>query len=248
MESLPGKLLFEKYHQGSPVQVCENLKRRELHFGNPMVQSAYSLKEPKYPLLRYTRQMLAGIALVPKLENVLHIGLGGGSIAKFLYDYFPRIEQTAIEINPLVIEAAYEYFELPDDSRLKVIPKDIVESINDLSGPYDLIFLDAFDHSGASSCFDKILLQQLQGFLSEEGWLVGNFIDQSETLLLQKELWDSICSLTIEAKTAARMNTIVYGFQSNSFSLLEIEKRAYELEKTIPLRLLPLVKRFHFVN
>ena len=127
--------------------------------------------------------MLAAIALVSKLENVLHIGLGGGSIANFLFHHFQKIQQTAIEINPLVIDAAYAHFGLPNDSRLNVLPMDVTESINDLAGPYDLIFLDAFDHSGASSCFDSTsLLLQLQDLLSAGGWLVGNFWNQFSIL------------------------------------------------------------------
>ena len=117
-QSLPEKLLFVKEYNGVPVQVWEKLDRREMRFGNLIVQSAYSTLQPDCLLLRYTRQMLAAIALVPQLENVLHIGLGGGSVANFLFHHFPKIQQTAIEINPLVIDAAYEHFGLAKDFRL----------------------------------------------------------------------------------------------------------------------------------
>jgi len=245
-QSLPEKLLFEKEYNGVPVQVWEKLDRRELRFGNLIVQSAYSTLQPDCLLLRYTRQMLAAIALVPQLENVLHIGLGGGSVANFLFHHFPKIQQTAIEINPLVIDAAYEHFGLPKDSRLKVLAIDVNESINDLTGPYDLIFLDAFDHSGASSCFDSTsLLLQLQDLLSADGWLVGNFWNQFRLFSLQKELWHGLCGQLIEAKTGVMTNSILYGHaQSNQILLSTVQKRAQELESTLPLRLLPLVKRF----
>ena len=245
-QSLPEKLLFEKEYDGVPVQVWEKLDRREMRFGNLIVQSAYSTLQPDCLLLRYTRQMLAAIALVPKLENVLHIGLGGGSVANFLFHHFSKIQQTATEINPLVIDAAYEHFGLPNDSRLKVLPIDATESINDLDGPYDLIFLDAFDHSGASSCFDSTrLLLQLQDLLSADGWMVGNFWNQFRLFSLQKELWHGLCGQLIEAKTGVMTNSILYGHaQSNQILLSTVQKRAQELESTLPLRLLPLVKRF----
>ena len=245
-QSLPEKLLFEKEYNGVPVQVWEKLDRRELRFGNLIVQSAYSTLQPDCLLLRYTRQMLAAIALVPQLENVLHIGLGGGSVANFLYHHFSNIQQTAIEINPLVIEAAYAHFGLPNDSRLKVLGVDVTESINVLSGPYDLIFLDAFDHSGASSCFDSTsLLLRLQDLLKTEGWLIGNFWNQFRLFSLQKELWHGLCGQLIEAKTGLMTNSILYGHaKSNQILMSTVQERAQELESTLPLRLLPLVKRF----
>ena len=245
-QSLPEKLLFEKEYNGVPVQVWEKLDRRELRFGNLIVQSAYSTLQPDCLLLRYTRQMLAAIALVPQLENVLHIGLGGGSVANFLYHHFSKIQQTAIEINPLVIEAAYEHFGLPDDSRLKVLGVDVTQSINVLSGPYDLIFLDAFDHSGASSSFDSTsLLLQLQDLLKTDGWLIGNFWNQFRLFSLQKELWHGLCGQLIEAKTGLMTNSILYGHaKSNQILMSIVQERAQELESTLPLRLLPLVKRF----
>ena len=245
-QSLPEKLLFEKEYNGVPVQVWEKLDRRELRFGNLIVQSAYSTLQPDCLLLRYTRQMLAAIALVPQLENVLHIGLGGGSVANFLYHHFSKIQQTAIEINPLVIEAAYEHFGLPNDSRLKVLGVDVTQSINVLSGPYDLIFLDAFDHSGASSSFDSTsLLLQLQDLLKTDGWLIGNFWNQFRLFSLQKELWHGLCGQLIEAKTGLMTNSILYGHaKSNQIVMSTVQERAQELESTLPLRLLPLVKRF----
>jgi hypothetical protein len=45
-QSLPEKLLFEKEYNGVPVQVWEKLDRRELRFGNLIVQSAYSTLQP----------------------------------------------------------------------------------------------------------------------------------------------------------------------------------------------------------
>ena len=245
-QSLPEKLLFEKEYNGVPVQVWEKLDRRELRFGNLIVQSAYSTLQPDCLLLRYTRQMLAAIALVPQLENVLHIGLGGGSVANFLYHHFSNIQQTAVEINPLVIEAAYAHFGLPNDSRLKVLGVDVTESINVLSGPYDLIFLDAFDHSGASSCFDSTsLLLRLQDLLKTEGWLIGNFWNQFRLFSLQKELWHGLCGQLIEAETGLMTNSILYGHaKSNQVLMSTVQERAQELESTLPLRLLPLVKRF----
>ncbi len=246
LQSLPEKLLFEKEYNGVPVQVWEKLDRRELRFGNLIVQSAYSTLQPDCLLLRYTRQMLAAIALVPQLENVLHIGLGGGSVANFLYHHFSKIQQTAIEINPLVIEAAYEHFGLPNDSRLKVLGVDVTQSINFLSGPYDLIFLDAFDHSGASSSLDSTsLLLQLQDLLKTDGWLIGNFWNQCRLFSLQKELWHGLCGQLIEAKTGLMTNSILYGHaKSNQILMSIVQERAQELESTLPLRLLPLVKRF----
>ena len=127
---------------------------------------------------------------------------------------------------------------------------DVTKSVKDLAGSYDLIFLDAFDHSGASSCFDSTsLLLQLQDLLSADGWLVGNFWNQFRLFSLQKELWHGLCGQLIEAKTGVMTNSILYGHaQPNQILLSNVQERAKELEITLPLRLLPLAKRLKILQ
>ena len=70
--------------------------------------------------LEYTREMMAGMLLRQTGQwprQALLIGLGAGSLAKFIYRYLPDCRITVVEINPQVAFVAQQYFKLPDDPR-----------------------------------------------------------------------------------------------------------------------------------
>ncbi len=114
-------LLWQSSYLNTTVQVWEKNERRELRFGNKIIQSAFHKMKPQYLVLPYTRFMLLGLIFSPKPLSILHIGLGGGSLVRWLFQEFPNTRQTIIEINSDVIEVAYRFFELPEDKRAEVL-------------------------------------------------------------------------------------------------------------------------------
>ena len=71
--------------------------------------------------MAYTREMMAGLLLRPENQwprSTLLIGLGAGSLAKFIYRNLPDCRMTVVEINPQVEFIAHQYFKLPDDCLL----------------------------------------------------------------------------------------------------------------------------------
>ena len=58
---------------------------RCLHLGSSMVQSAMLLKAPNDLQLVYTQYMMGFLLFHPHPRDILMIGLGGGSLAKFVY-------------------------------------------------------------------------------------------------------------------------------------------------------------------
>jgi len=74
------------------------------------------------------------------------IGLGGGSLAKFIRKQRPQTRITAVEIDPQVIAAARTHFELPpDDDTLSVIEADGALYVRQHPASADVILLDGFD-------------------------------------------------------------------------------------------------------
>ena len=74
------------------------------------------------------------------------IGLGGGSLAKFIRRHLPQTRVTAVEIDARVIAAARSHFELPpDDETLNVIEGDGALYVRQHPGSADVILLDGFD-------------------------------------------------------------------------------------------------------
>jgi len=84
-------VVFETEFQGEIIQVVEKNDRREMRFGNKVIQSAISLVNPDYLLLKYTRYMMLGLVLKPEVKSILHIGLGAGNLPRFIHNYFPDV-------------------------------------------------------------------------------------------------------------------------------------------------------------
>lgn len=96
--------------------------------------------------LAYTRAMMAYLLFHSTPEAVLMIGLGGGSLLKFIRKYRPQTKITAVEIDDRVIAAARSYFEVPpDDDTLQVIEGDGAVYVRQHPASADVILLDGFD-------------------------------------------------------------------------------------------------------
>ncbi len=127
------------------VEISEHKGIRYLHLSNNTVQSAMRLSDPYRLELTYTQAMTGCLLFNETPKNALLIGLGGGSLAKFLLRHFNEMEIVAVEINPKVIDAAYDFFFLPqDNSRLQIICAD-ARQYQLGSNQWDCILLDGFD-------------------------------------------------------------------------------------------------------
>lgn len=119
---------------------------RVLHLGSLAIQSAMRVNRPWDLELAYTRAMMGFLMFNPMPQDVLMIGLGGGSLAKFIRKQRPQARITAVEIDPRVIAAARAHFELPpDDDTLRVVEADGALYVRQHPGSADVILLDGFD-------------------------------------------------------------------------------------------------------
>lgn len=128
------------------LEVTEERGLRTLHLGSRAIQSAMRVSRPWDLELAYTRAMMSFLMFNSMPQDVLMIGLGGGSLAKFIRKQRPQTRITAVEINPRVIAAARTHFELPpDDEMLSVIEADGALYVRQHPGSADVILLDGFD-------------------------------------------------------------------------------------------------------
>lgn len=130
----------------APVEISERNDIRFLHLGGPAVQSAMRIKEPYALDLEYTRAMMAFLLFQRAPRDIALIGLGGGSIAKYIHRHLPECRLTALEINPEVVAAARAYFLLPqDDERLSVITGDGAAFVHAHPDSQDVLLVDGYD-------------------------------------------------------------------------------------------------------
>ncbi len=169
---------------GYTVEVKEKDGLRTLHFGSAWTQGAMRIDSPYDLVFEYTRVMMAALLLragdFPK--EVLLIGLGAGSQAKFLYKHRPDAHITVVEIEPKVVTAARESFCLPDDpARLEVVVGDGVEFVYQTDRHFDLIMVDGFnDHSHPGDLNTLPFYKACRERLSGQGILAVNLIGLSD--------------------------------------------------------------------
>ena len=169
---------------GSSIEVSEAAGVRYLHFGSDWIQGAMRVARPWTLELDYTREMMACLLLRPEPDwprSVLLIGLGAGSLTKFLYRHRPQAQLTVVEINPKVVAAARQHFRLPDESeRLRIVIDDGVRFVLGATERPDLILVDGFDAKARAGALDTLpFYQACRARLNDDGLLVVNLLGRS---------------------------------------------------------------------
>ncbi len=104
-----------------------------------------NLADPTDLALPYARLLPASFVFCTKLERMLIVGLGGGSLARFFRAHFPAMMIDVVELDPAVVEVARDHCGFEEDSHLRVHVEDGRDFIESTTGPYDVIILDSFD-------------------------------------------------------------------------------------------------------
>jgi spermidine synthase len=112
------------------------------------------------------------------------VGLGGGSMAKWVYKHLPRTRTVAIEVDLRVVSAAHRMFHLPiGRKRLRVLVDDGAEYVERHPRSADILFLDAFvNHRQAPSIRTAAFYQAARAALKRDGVLVINFMSDDPGL------------------------------------------------------------------
>lgn len=171
----PG-LLVEKDSFYNHIYLAEDGSTRYMDFGN-LRQSAMLLKDPTELILRYTRFLALSVAFRPEPKRVLVLGLGGGSFPKRLYHDFPDVTIDVVDIDPEVIAIAKQYFQVPNDARLRLHSQDGRRFVQQVATQYDLIFLDAYNSDTIPfHLTTREFYQELATHLAPGGFVVSNII------------------------------------------------------------------------
>jgi len=214
------------------VDISEEDGVRQLHFGSEWVQGAMRIARPWSLELAYTREMMAGLLLRPAgnwPRNALLVGLGAGSLAKFIYRNLPDCRITVVEINPQVEFIARQYFKLPDDP----------------------LRLDVHIGCGADAFDTGPFYQACRARLSERGLFCANLLGYNRgfkgSVERIKAAFDGRVAVFPSTDSG---NTIAFasGGEEVDISLNEMRERAIELKKETGLDLGPTIGRLQLAH
>ena len=161
-----------------------NSQTLSLSFTSSLIQSSMRLDAPDELLLDYTRAMMGCLLLNPAPRRVLMIGLGGGSMLKYLHRHLPDATFTVVEISQAVIDLRGDFLIPPDSERLRTVCDDGARFIREFAralvqpappARFDLILVDGFDGAGLPPALSsRRFYEDCRAALSEDGVLVAN--------------------------------------------------------------------------
>jgi spermidine synthase len=171
------RVLSERQSQYNTIIVSENgqgLRILRFEKGGAR-QSVVKPGDPDHLELPYARAILAGFAFCEQPRRVLIVGLGGGTLPSFFRKHYPELVIDVVELDPVVLEVAKEYFEFREDARMHVTIEDGRKFIEECRTPYDLIFLDAFDRDSVPYALTtQQFLESTRRAIAPTGAVVGN--------------------------------------------------------------------------
>ena len=105
------------------------------------------------------------------------VGLGGGSVAKFIYHHFPDARIRVLEIDPQVVAIARQCFQVPeDDARFCVRVCDGAEYMAQSGPAADIVMVDGYDaESHVKELATREFYRGCRARLARGGILVVNF-------------------------------------------------------------------------
>jgi spermidine synthase len=131
------------------IGIIEKDGLRTLHLGTPISQSSMRIDRPFELIHPHSRVLMSFLLFAPRAREVLTVGLGGGSLPKFLHRFAPGIRTRVVEIDADVIAVARSHFQLPeDDDRLQVIQADGAQFLRAHPRSADVLLLDVCDALG----------------------------------------------------------------------------------------------------
>ena len=146
-------------------------------------QTCLMLDDPNQLVFDYTRMSFAGLLLQQAPQNILVIGLGGGSIPMTFADLFPSAQIDVIEIDDAVVKVAKEYFQFNESQNMRVFVGDgrpFIKRAGLRGEKYDYIVLDAFSGDYIPELMlTREFLEEVKAIMTDESVLVANTFSTS---------------------------------------------------------------------
>jgi spermidine synthase len=189
----------------------QNSQTVTLSFEGTLIQSCMRLSDPNDLVLDYTRAMMGALLFNPHPQRVLMIGLGGGSMVKYLHRHVPSAELTVVEISQSVIDLRDAFQVPPDDARLHTVCADGAAFLAHPPHAYDLILVDGFTGQGiAPALCTRSFYRDCRRALTPEGLLVANVqADTEQTREIGKRLFKAFEGAMISVLSDEGGNDIV---------------------------------------
>ena len=147
-ENSAGVLEYETQSAYSRIRIRKRGDVRTLIFvrdnGYEAWESRVDLGRPQVLQFDYLKFLATSFLFVPQPKAVLIVGLGGGGMVHFLRHVDPKLQIDVVEIDPVVVRLAEQYFNVRTGNSTNIITGDGLKYLAETARKYDVIYLDAF--------------------------------------------------------------------------------------------------------
>ena len=233
------KTKTKKIIEWTPATLSEFDGVRFLHLDSIWVQGAMRIRKPQVLELEYIQRMMVWMLWrkVSELSqgHAIQLGLGAAAITRFCHKVL-RMQTTAVEINPTVIQACRAWFNLPeDDERLQVVNADAARWVADADPQQaQVLNVDLYDHDAASPVLDdEEFYASCRALLADGGLMTVNLFGRnasfarSATRIARVFGSDQVWTL---APTKEGNTVLVAGRGVQAPAREELERRAANIE------------------
>ncbi len=213
---------------------CMSFETRKI---KPAYQACIDLVEPERLLFEYTQGLLAGYAINPEPERILIIGLGGGTMPRIMHKIYQRSEIISVEIDPVVVKLAKQYFRYQENDKVKTVIKDgrvFVKRALLKKEKFDWIILDAFNGDYIPEhLMTREFLSEVKGLLKTGGILSSNTFSNSRLFDHESVTYQSVFGKLHIFQTPTKGNRVIFACNCqtfNQFPLIESKlQKQFEL-------------------
>lgn len=173
---LRGQLVHAVRDEYGSVEVFDHDNgERSLFFGSTVEQARVDRISGR-PVFDYVRWQALAPALVQQADSsALILGLGGGVLARLLYQQYSALQLTGVELREAVVDLACEAFDLPVNHRLEVFVADAARFLQQTQEHWPVIVSDLFDAQGiAVQTDDTVFFESCAARLSPGGVFAVN--------------------------------------------------------------------------
>lgn len=119
-----------------------------------------------------------GYESINQMQNILVLGVAGGSVIKTLTDEFKYDNKiTGIEIDPVVIKIANKYFKINEISNFEMILADANQYVKETNLLFDLIIIDIFEDCFMPDfLYSDEFIENTKRILKPKGYILFNSI------------------------------------------------------------------------
>jgi spermidine synthase len=240
-----------KKKQKPAVAVADERGIRTLHVGGEAIQSSMRIADPFALALDYTRCMMAFLLFHPAPRAALMIGLGGGSLAKFVYRNLRKTSIRVVELDPRVVAVARTQFALPaDDERLVVEIGDGAQAL--APECCDLLVVDAYhDEAHVPELASAAFYDAAWLALGARGAMVINFMNDARNFdTYMQRLERAFGGAVLAMPALYDPNIVVFAFKGceERIAWEDLRQRAASLEARLGLPFTRYVPRLRSMN